>query len=524
SVLDCDMVPQPDYISAVVPYFEDDRVALVQTPHGFYNTDSFQHYSASRHDQSLFYDVLQRGKDGHNSAYWCGTGGLLRTEALRQVGGVAEDTITEDFHTSVRLHARGWRSRYHPVALTFGLGATDHGTYAGQRDRWGSGNIALLRTSDSPLTVPGLTLRQRISYLATLVAVLAGLRRLCFVIGVALILATARIPFSADPRVLVVLLGTSLVTGTVAVLALGRGRMAVGDLSRGEILALPAQLSALRTLVLGDRGSGVFTVTAKDATVEHWSAFVRSNRALTVLTALLATGVVIGVGRQVTGNGLQTAAALLTFVLAGWEATQLGLAWRFGLRYHQRRTAYRVPVEGRRALIEDGERVVIGRLVDLSPAGAGIEVFDDLEAEVGDVVPFAIDGVPTPVLASICRIAGGDVGLAFEDVPAESGIVIDRVCYVDSITAADVVPEETEVDRSSAQPETGSTEPAEPAEAEPGWPPLRSETWDALRRLAGPPASGPGLRPDGPAETHDRSAVVASRPPGRSAEAGGGSS
>lgn len=200
TMLDCDMVPQPDYLSSLVPYFDDEEVALVQTPHGFYNTDSFQHYSESRHDQSLFYDVIQWGKDRHNAAYWCGTGGMLRTEALTEVGGVAEGTITEDFHTSVRLHAAGWRSRYHPVALSFGLGASDHSSYICQRDRWGSGNIALLHTDDSPLTVPGLTLWQRLSYVATLIAVLAGLRRILLIVGVALILGSGRIPFEAEPN------------------------------------------------------------------------------------------------------------------------------------------------------------------------------------------------------------------------------------------------------------------------------------------------------------------------------------
>ncbi|MDH4276580.1 MAG: glycosyltransferase [Acidimicrobiia bacterium] len=432
TVLDCDMVPQPDYVSSLVPYFEDERVALVQTPHGFYNTDSFQHYSEGRHDQSLFYDVIQWGKDRHNAAYWCGTGGMLRTAALKEVGGVAEGTITEDFHTSVRLHAAGWRSRYHPIALSFGLGATDHSTFVTQRDRWGSGNIALLHTDDSPLTIPGLTLRQRLSYVATLVAVLAGLRRILLILGVALILGSGRIPFEAEPIVMVTILGGAMFGGGYGMLALSRGRVALGDLSRAEILSLPAQLSALRTLVSGPPKKQVFKVTVKDSTVEHWGVFLRANTSLVLLTLVLVAGVIIGIARQLTGYGLTTFAATLTFLLAAWEGIQLALAWRYGLGYQQRRRIYRVPIEGRRATLELGDQTVLGRLADLSPSGVAVEIYDDVELELGDLILFSTDGMETPIECSIRRI-GDTLGLRFEHVPVDAGIIIDRLCYVDGV-------------------------------------------------------------------------------------------
>lgn len=433
TILDCDMVPQPDYVSSLVPYFEDDQVALVQTPHGFYNTDSFQHQSTTRHDQSLFFDVLQWGKDRHNATYWCGTGGFLRTSALRQVGGVADETITEDFHTSIRLHAAGWRSRYHPIALTFGLGATNYATYRGQRDRWGSGNVGILHTADSPLTVRGLTLRQRLSYLATLVAVLAGLRRVLFVTGVALILGLAQVPFEADWRFLVSTLSLSVVGGMVAVLALARGRLALGDLSQGEILALPAQLSALRSLLLGRRRTMRFKVTAKDATADSWQAFVLNNVALLLLSGLLVLGMVVGLVRQATGHGLPPFAATLTFGLAIWEGTQIGLAWRFGLRYRQRRTSYRVKIENCGARLTVDGRTVTARLSDLSAAGAAIELFDEVDADMGDTVEFSIDGMLDPVRATVRRVQDWSLGLHFEHVPAQSGLIIDRMCYVDGV-------------------------------------------------------------------------------------------
>src|SRR6185295_17794888 len=62
-MLDADHVPMPDALDAMVGYFDDERLALVQSPHDFFNHDSVQHYVVGRHEQSLFYRVVCPGKD-----------------------------------------------------------------------------------------------------------------------------------------------------------------------------------------------------------------------------------------------------------------------------------------------------------------------------------------------------------------------------------------------------------------------------------------------------------------------------
>ena len=107
-MLDADHVPMPDALDAMVGYFDDERMALVQSPHDFFNHDSVQHYVVGRHEQSLFYRVVCPGKDRHGAAYWCGSAALIRREALLEIGGVATETIAEDFHTTIRLLRHGW--------------------------------------------------------------------------------------------------------------------------------------------------------------------------------------------------------------------------------------------------------------------------------------------------------------------------------------------------------------------------------------------------------------------------------
>jgi hypothetical protein len=61
-MLDADHVPMPDALDALVGYFEDPHIGLVQSPHDFSNQDSVQHYAVGRHEQSLFYHVICPGK------------------------------------------------------------------------------------------------------------------------------------------------------------------------------------------------------------------------------------------------------------------------------------------------------------------------------------------------------------------------------------------------------------------------------------------------------------------------------
>ena len=201
-VLDADHVPQPDILDATVGYFDDAKVAVVQTPHDFGNHDSFQHFETGRHDQSMFFDVILPGKARHNGVFWCGSAAVIRREALTEVGGVATETIAEDFHTTIKMHTCGWKSRYHGETLVQGLAPHDLSSYLLQRDRWARGNLAVFTTPESPLRGHGLTARQRLSYLASLTAYLAGPARILILAVLVAVLWTGLLPLHIAPLAL----------------------------------------------------------------------------------------------------------------------------------------------------------------------------------------------------------------------------------------------------------------------------------------------------------------------------------
>ncbi|MDM7489499.1 glycosyltransferase [Rhodococcus sp. GXMU-t2271] len=82
-VLDADQVPDPEILHRTLGYFEDERMALVQTPQYFVNVPDADPLGSQA---PLFYGPIQQGKDGWNAAFFCGSNAVLRREALMQLG------------------------------------------------------------------------------------------------------------------------------------------------------------------------------------------------------------------------------------------------------------------------------------------------------------------------------------------------------------------------------------------------------------------------------------------------------
>ena len=227
AVLDADHVAAPDFLRATLGYFADPRVAIVQTPQDFYNVTSFEHgsgtaYGEPFHEQTLFYRLLQPGKNRWNAAFWCGTNALVRMSALREIGGAATETITEDIHTTIRLHRAGWKTVYHNEVLARGLAADDAAQYQLQRNRWGTGAMQVLRT-ENPLTVPGLSLGQRLGYGSTLLGWFDSWRTLAFLLLPPAVLLSGQIPILADGLTFAALFGITYGLQQLALYLLGRG-------------------------------------------------------------------------------------------------------------------------------------------------------------------------------------------------------------------------------------------------------------------------------------------------------------
>src|SRR4029453_19132011 len=142
------------------------------------------------------YRVIQPGKNRTNSAFWCGSPSVLRRSALLSVGGVATETVTEDIHTAIRLHGRGWRIVYHDEVLAYGQAPQTLHAFAVQRLRWAQGSMQLLRSRENPVIAPGLSLAQRLSYVASILTYFDSYQKLALVLTPSAILVTGMLPIS----------------------------------------------------------------------------------------------------------------------------------------------------------------------------------------------------------------------------------------------------------------------------------------------------------------------------------------
>jgi cellulose synthase (UDP-forming) len=132
-----------------------------------------------------------------------------------------------------------------------------------QRLRWGTGAMQVLRVED-PLTVPALSLGQRIAYAATLLGWFDAWRTLGYLVLPAVVVVTGAVPIRADPLSFVVAFSITFILQQLAVRCLSRGYHRPILSVVFEIVRMTPNLLATLTLVRPGRPS--FRVTPKGRT------------------------------------------------------------------------------------------------------------------------------------------------------------------------------------------------------------------------------------------------------------------
>jgi cellulose synthase/poly-beta-1,6-N-acetylglucosamine synthase-like glycosyltransferase len=91
AIFDADFAPHPDFVHELLPYMNDEKVAVVQSPQYFEATQrvhrrSFLEYGAA-YVQEDFYRVIQVARDRLGGALCCGSNAIYRRAALATIGG-----------------------------------------------------------------------------------------------------------------------------------------------------------------------------------------------------------------------------------------------------------------------------------------------------------------------------------------------------------------------------------------------------------------------------------------------------
>jgi cellulose synthase/poly-beta-1,6-N-acetylglucosamine synthase-like glycosyltransferase len=146
AVFDADFVPPPRFLRDAVPWFAEERVAMVQA--------RWEHLNRRR---SLLTRVQAVLLDGHfliehparcrSGRLWNfnGSAGVWRRRAIVDSGGWQHDTLTEDLDLSYRAQLRGWSFVYLPDLAVPAELPESISAFKSQQHRWTKGSIQTAR-------------------------------------------------------------------------------------------------------------------------------------------------------------------------------------------------------------------------------------------------------------------------------------------------------------------------------------------------------------------------------------------
>lgn len=371
AVFDADHVPNRSFLTRTLGFFRDSRVAFVQTPQDFYNLDSYQHRRKSGTnyiwtEQSLFFRVIQRGKDYWNAAFFCGSCAVIRRSALEDVGGFAEETITEDLHTSIKLHKKGYRSVYLPESLAFGLAPSSIHAFLLQRLRWGRGAMHVWRIEGLVFS-RGLSIAQRINYLASVLTYFDGWQKAIFYLAPVIVLTTGIMPIAAVNITFLQYFIPYYVLSFWVYEELSRG---YGQTLLTEQYNMARFTTFLRATLPTFRSKG-FRVTPKGTKEGNQDSRLTPEFAVFAISSL---AILIGVVLWFRTHHLPQSALIANIIWGGINIGLAGAVIRFSLGRRQRRSEYRfqLPVPG--WVVEDDQKKIMGIAENISAGGCTLVI------------------------------------------------------------------------------------------------------------------------------------------------------
>jgi cellulose synthase (UDP-forming) len=433
----------PNILDDMLGYFNDPKMAVVQSPQDFYNVDSFSHVVNDEgrrlwEENRIFYSLIQPGRDYWIASFFCGSCGIIRRAALESIGGFASQTIIEDMETTMQLHAHGWNSAYHRETVAYGLAPGSADAYHVQRLRWGQGAMQVLRKL-KPLTMRGLTLPQRINYFAGTCCYFEGWQKAVFYLMPLFYFFTGVLPVGGDQTAFLSRLIPYIAISIIAFELLSRG---TGYLLLSERFTMVRVYTYMHAaLALFTNKKLKYNVTPKGHASVPPRAYV-PQLSLLVLSVLAPIWATVAYSRgwiNYTAPGWNSMAFWMNGVWALWNCYFAYTVVRHSLVMRQQRDDHRfeeqLAIEVR--VERDGLTDLIPAMTaDLNPAGLGFRSTQRVEVgtQVGVDLPLGAQQVATT--GEIRHVETeqthlGSVymhGIAFDPMPAQTRDSIELYC------------------------------------------------------------------------------------------------
>ena len=140
-VFDADARVKPDFLTQLVPHLEKDNVGAVQARKVIINRE--ENFLTRCQDNEYALDThFQVGRNSIKGAVELrGNGELIKREALADINGWNNYTITDDLDMSTRLHIKGWDVRFCADVCVYEEAVVKFIPLLKQRRRWVEGSI-----------------------------------------------------------------------------------------------------------------------------------------------------------------------------------------------------------------------------------------------------------------------------------------------------------------------------------------------------------------------------------------------
>ncbi len=385
AIFDCDHIPTRSFLQMTMGEFlADPQCALVQTPHHFFSPDPFERnfdtFRRVPNEGSLFYGLIQDGNDFWNATFFCGSCAVIKRAPLLEIGGIAVETVTEDAHTALKLHRRGYNSAYLRTVQAAGLATESLSAHIGQRIRWARGMAQIFRV-DNPMLGKGLSLFQRLCYSNAMLHFFYGIPRLIFLtMPIAYLYFGLHVINTSALMIMAYVLPYLMIANITNSRLQGRFRHSFWAEVYESVLAWYIVLPT--TMAFINPRAGKFNVTAKGGKIADDYLDWTISKPYLALLGLNVIGLGVGVA-MLLGGTEEPATVLMNMGWALFNLIMLGAAVGVAREARQVRVSHRIPMRVPATLLLGDGRTLACKTENYSMGGLGVVLPIDVPLEEG---------------------------------------------------------------------------------------------------------------------------------------------
>jgi len=182
AIVDADEIVPPDFLERALEYFVDERIAFVQASHYAYNRGT-RWTAAMGHGVDLHWKIFQKYRNAYGVVNFLGHGAVLRTAAVRVVGGFPE-IVSEDIALTVELAHRGFHGVFADDLMCGEAFPESFSAFRRRHKKWAMGTAEFLRQYLVRILTAPLAWYERLDLLLSALSLPMTVLLAVFIVGV----------------------------------------------------------------------------------------------------------------------------------------------------------------------------------------------------------------------------------------------------------------------------------------------------------------------------------------------------